>query len=80
MKRPISDLKCVSDLTSGQRLRLQRSKLTEVNHQFLAQCLSLITSKLLRIEQLFCHHCVPHVKLDRMILNLTLKSQGQSLT
>ena len=35
MERPIWSV--VSDLTSGQQFRLQRSKFIKVNHQFLAQ-------------------------------------------
>ena len=40
MKRPMWDV--VSDLTSGQRFKLQRSKFTEVKHPFLAQMFFLI--------------------------------------
>ena len=78
MKRPI--WYWVLDLTSGKRFRLQRSKFTEVKHQFLAQMFYSITSDLLGLEHRFCHHCVHLVETYQMIPNLTLKSQDQSLT
>ena len=36
--------------------------------------------ELLSPEQRFCHHCVPLVKVDQMIPNLSLKGHVQSLT
>ena len=78
MKRPIWVV--VSDLTSGQRFRLHRSKFTEVKHQFLAQ-------------MFFFNNFWPIGSTASMLLPLCssrrdksndtqfdLKSQGQSLT
>ena len=80
MSNETADLYVVLDLSSDQRFRLQMSKLTEVKHQFWHKCFSSITSDLLGIEHRFCYHCVPLVETNYMIPNLTLKSQGQSLT
>ena len=62
MKPPIWTV--VSDLTPGHRLRLQRSKFTEVNHHFLHSFFSAITSELLDLEHRICDHYVPLVETD----------------